>query len=347
MKGILIIAIVIGHNRILTDRIEGLFAILYFWHVQGFFFLAFSNRGFGIGNRSIIDMVTRYMVPFLLFTTAISFGHFLVSWDYSIPEKLLILFYSGAAQWSEEATKIQLFWFLPTLSAFIVLQIIVSRALDRYQNVPYSAWALLAIFIFTLFVILPASVHRLLPWCVGLALYLMPVSAAFAAGCNELLRGRASTRSAILVAAAAAVGSTVWLVLSTRPINIAQFDFGLRIGLMPIVATGAIASAGAIGANLLVVLLAKRLAGSKLLRMLGRQSLQIYLYHIFFQYGVWVLLNRTFPNLSLILGLTAGLLASIAAVAGALAISRVINSVPRLRSLVFPKDLAGLKMAIN
>jgi fucose 4-O-acetylase-like acetyltransferase len=339
-KGILMLAIALGHNRILTDAIPDLFVLLYFWHVQGFFFLAFSNRGFVIESRRTVDAMVRYLTPFILLTGLLVLALLVASRRPELVVDWLALLYSGAADRAGNIIGIQLFWFLPTFTSFVIAQIWLSRLLRRIGGIGWPAAAFFTAIAVVAAWSLPTGVQLALPWCAGLAVYLLALSVAFAAFCDPLLHGNRLVRIAVGVIGAVTTGATAWLVVSGHPINVALFHFGnpLIIALL--------AASGAIGANLLVVLASRRLGGSALLKTIGRNSLQIYLFHIFVEYGAWIAFRRIAPNHPMFLSLITGLLVTGLAVGISIAAAKLIRRISPINAILFPKDLASLKAVL-
>ena len=347
IKGILIIAICVGHNRVLTGSVDGLFASLYFWHVQGFFFLAFITRGLNVADRKVSDVVVRYLTPFLVFAAA----GLLANLVWRAPENLFLdlgmLLWSGAAVWSERVTGMQLFWFLPTFCSFAIAQIMASR-IRRARPYGANQAVIAASVLFAFAILIPTGIQKYLPWGLGLVAYLFAVSIFFAATLEAYRRSGPVVRKVVLAVCVAAVLLTCLVVLPAYQVNIAKFRYG-NGGIFSAggFLDAAIASSGTIGANILVVVIAARLAGSRILNLIGQHSLQIFLLHSFVQYPAWLLLKKylgELPDLAVIL---IGISLTLIAMGVSLAIAVGLAYFPRLRELVFPRNLGTLRSALK
>ncbi len=130
MKGIYIVLIVIGHNILLSQLVPGFRAQIYNFHVAGFLIFPFLFNSDQITNRFVVDRAIRYLVPFVVFYTlcALLFAVLIAK-----PNSLLLWsfdYFSGLLLGSERAVKtgsgFALFWFLPTLYSLVLIRAIAA-----------------------------------------------------------------------------------------------------------------------------------------------------------------------------------------------------------------------------
>ena len=68
-KGLLIILIVIGHNRLVVEDFQNLRHFLYFFHAQMFLVLGVVLNKYPLNLNFIRDKIVRLLVPYFSFLT--------------------------------------------------------------------------------------------------------------------------------------------------------------------------------------------------------------------------------------------------------------------------------------
>jgi len=125
-KGVLIALIVLGHNQWIMRDLPFIRDALYNWHVFGFFLITFlvpfkSNR-----SGFMTDRFVRYMVPFFAFfslTVLASMRN--VSNSVEVLEGLKRWFLGvtvGSADLLDEASGARLYWYLPALTGLTLIR---------------------------------------------------------------------------------------------------------------------------------------------------------------------------------------------------------------------------------
>lgn len=338
-KGILILAIVVGHNRLLTGNIPNLFKLLYFWHVIGFFFIAFARKGFNIRTpRTIVDLSVRYMTPFIILGSALAAGRVIVSGDLSIVTYWIAAIYSGSAYFSEAATSLSLLWFLPTLLGLYMTMWLGSAILAR---LPRFGWPILSAILIVGFVVsvqLPPEIMRFVPLNLGLAMYILPLCVVFSLSLDALDGGR-RTRLPLLALALALVAVTIFTLFGENTVNISVYRFAMPESPLLLI-LNALAS---VAMAALVFVIARHYVKMKIFETLGNLSLYIYLFHEFFQFAIFKVLVARIASLPLAVVILIGLAASAISILLAISVSLLLNRMPAVKRLVFPKDLDSLR----
>lgn len=323
VKGLLIILIVLGHSHLLAERSPDAVRLLYNFHAAAFLILPFLFRGATLAevlkNRSV-----RYLVPFAAaFTLAVLLFNSLIE-----PGTRLL---EICARWAmglllatttslDAASGLELFWFLPALFGLSL-----ARALTLTGSKPLSAAILVSSL--ALFASLGATpaFYAHMPTFLVLGLYaLLP---------GLLLQWSSARTNAgwlRLLALPLFVCALVALQVSGRHYNVADLrvpSFADPLGML-LYTVAIVAAVPALGR------LVRLLRFSVPMAWLGRRSLQVYLGHMFLLVPAQSFLDGRVPW-------ALAFIASIAVSIGACALAAIgIEASPRLRRLLFPRDLA-------
>jgi len=182
-KGILIGLIVLGHNTLFFTACPLCFNVLYNFHVACFLVLPFIVPGAAVGRAGLKDRLARYFVPHLLFfaLACLLYLLFMVPWEAAAladwaGKVVLAVVISDQAHY-KEACGFGLFWFLPALFAMVVL-LGAYRAAGAKARGALLGGALLA---HGLLGLMPRSLMAVVPWSLGLVLFLFPLGVAVGA----------------------------------------------------------------------------------------------------------------------------------------------------------------------
>ena len=335
MRGLLIVAIVLGHNRSLL-AVAPEFHHLYYWHVHGFFFLAFASRGFVSGGYAVRDMLVRYLVPFAVFLTLgtlINMARAPAQADISAYLTALVI---GSSRLCDRASNMSLLWFLPALAGFVTVSILISRLVARA-----SAWPLFVAMILgtgvLLVALIPRDALKYVPLGLPIVAYVLPLSLAFC-GLVVLVSGKSAPVRTIMLVAALIACLVTTLLLKNLEVNIALFKFGQAEAV-----TFVLAALLAVTANVAVYLLSGFLRSFDWLRALGDSSLEIFLLHNFIQIPILTALlsrRQAFGDVALA---GASVVVSAIAIGLSMGLAAGLRRLPRLRSLIFPRDWADIR----
>lgn len=330
-KGALILLIILGHNTIILRNVDGLRQFLYNWHVYAFFLVAFMLPVRRYDWRSLLDRLTRYYVPFLVFFLLTTILALAVGGLQAWPQRLTAFvngYLIGSAYWTESASGARYFWFLPALAGLTLLRYAGRWAIDA--RVPRALVALTALASFLLAGLTPEEVLRWTPFALPIALYLVLPCLAFVALWRWLdqayqkqpgttLAGVAAT-AAILNAMAIISGSTL-ILASLQVYSVAQPVELLLHAAIPIVNCA------------FLILLFRTGAGAKVFAFFGNHSLLIFLSHQIF----FVALTRVMRAADVPPSLAAGLVVYGVVVAGSTLLAFVIAGIPILQRLIIPR----------
>lgn len=342
VRGLLIIAIVFGHSRLLFETLPYYFAALYFWHVQGFFFLAYDRRG-GMAGVRIADRLVRYLVPYLFIVGGLAAVRLAVGphdMNHAVASATAIL--AGTARLLHAAIGLSLFWFLPALAGFTTALILIARVDARWPGAAF--WVGVSIFLaFPLSVMAPPSLLIYLPLGLGVLGYLMALSICHAA-MMSVVSGKfgAVARVGGWVAVAAILIAEAVAIVKGSSVNISVFVFAKPPALWLAVLNGS----ATVAANIVTFNLARVLKQAALLRSIGRRSLDIFLFHQFALSPATVGLRHFWPHPTPLMAVAGGIGAAAIALAFGFAISLILDRLPAIRRLVFPKDLPSFLAAL-
>ncbi len=138
-KGFLILCVILGHIRVLTDHVPQVFVVVNNFHVICFLLLPFLYDVRSFDKNSLNIWAGRYFVPFILFATVygvishIVFGGeaFFITWIKAV--------FIGTSIYIDGLTGMQSLWFLPTLMALVAI-----LGLIKGLNIPILILAIAA-----------------------------------------------------------------------------------------------------------------------------------------------------------------------------------------------------------
>jgi fucose 4-O-acetylase-like acetyltransferase len=345
IKGILILAVLIGHNEACSVHAPWLRQLLYYFHTQCFLFLACALDSAPFSAALVRDRAVRYLVPYGMFgALATILSRSLASGAIKPAESwgtFGIALLSGDEGLLRDAIGMRVFWFLPTLYTLVMFRAVASTS-------SMAGWLVMAASIAWMAAAgsIPSEAYRAVP--LGL-----PVAFFFAASglvAREIFRdernsgGREFLRAILAPIAAVGIGSLV-VAMPLGSVNASQISTYYGAGLMTFMA-------GVLFPLAMFTMLMHqrdRFAGCDWLALIGRHSLAIYLVHMFVYRGATRLFfGSRFTDMHAVGGnLPLGL--AILAVTGvvSLAVAIGIDRWPALRRIVFPRDCADWKKALG
>lgn len=343
VKGLLVLAVIVGHNEAVTHSQPWLRQILYYFHVQCFFLLSSHLDVKPLTKRLLIDRAVRYLVPFGLFMLLAWLAFRLVRRDaQSLVASLWVLgaaVFTGNQAIIHDAVGMRYLWFLPSLYSLVVLKAAAQTGGlgSRLLLGGAIVWMAAAAFV-------PEPLRRWLPLGSGEGMFFFGLGELFRMAVKKTGVELGSWRlrlPAAIAAAALAIG-IVWAPLGwVAAANVGTYD----------IRTPATWLVGLVFPCLMLPTLMS-LAGflpESLLGAFGRYSLPVYLVHMFiYRLLTFARFGRRFDDLAvvgtdllaglIILTLTAGL-----SLLAALGIWRR----PRLRAILFPRDWPEWRAALG
>lgn len=320
-RGMMIIFIVIGHNRILTGVYSGIiFQALYFWHVQSFFMEPVLYRSLErYYIRRLSDILVRYLWPYaVILTIGATLAHFSGRSEVSA----LVLFkalYSGFSRYCEKAVGMSLYWFLPTFASFSVLLKLYSCAVSKW---PSSRDALLATSCAggaAVAITQPVALAPWVPFGLLIAIYMMPQVLIF----ERIMTLVGAKRNRVVLV----------IIISLFIVALKSYDISWGIGLINIsdyrFGDGPLdiflSFLSSISMSIIFRYLAIVIVDNRPLNIIGRNSLVIYLFHPFIQYPLGLYALNTFSKSGDLLYAILGSVIVICTVCACLIISKIFN----------------------
>ena len=273
-RAILILLVIIGHNRILRDHYYySLYIVIYAFHVGAFFLLATLSPPRALDRQSLASLLRKIVLPFLIFTLlyaalaqAIGLNKFYGGWE-AFPTHYLTAI-ALANTWILDAVAgLKMLWFLPAFFVFCLLYNLYG-ALKGWARGLAVALALVA---HLLIGEMPASVVDLAPWGANIVAFLCLPALLFSALAPHVDRGRLTRWLCVLLFAAAsafAIHNRYALILSDstmpslrRPIALLTGDIQLIFGTATCLIAG------------------RWLASVRWIKKVGANSMKLYLLH--------------------------------------------------------------------
>lgn len=286
LKGLLIILVILDHNEYARDLFPQ-FLNGFSFHVIGFFALPFLRPLQSFGKNTLEKLSFAYFYPYVWFVcgmaliTSIVSGKSLIA---SIPN-LLLAIYSGNAFVLKDVTRMSLLWFLPS---FVSLLLIRNLVFESQKNVKT--------FLILLFLLMHVGIGYIggrnsyyVPMGLLSAAYAFPLITIIIYLHKELL-AKLKREQAILISSVALILSKYW-----------QIHMGLHQELAFVVVSD-FRDMAAIMANdleaitgTLFLFQISRLNMGRLIEIIGRNSMQVYLFHAFVALLIFKLIEVT-PN---------------------------------------------------
>lgn len=326
-KGVLILLIVIGHNKVLMSQMPVLRDSLYNWHVYSFFLITAVSFANFHRPHFLRDRAVRYYVPFVVFFSLA----WLAAGGYDEPllklRDWVLGVAIGSADMLDRASGARLYWFLPALLGLTLVRWALSRG-GRWLTTAVAAAG------FLLAGLIPAEVARYLPLGIPIVLYVLGPTLAFGGFVTAV--GRLPAWGVVV-----ALGGTLAVFVGCTGLAFAQgstlilasfrfFDVRDPISLF----LHALLAISACGTVLLFGALLRRV---RWIEWLGRASLLIYLTHQIAYTGAARLFGQALTEAA---GAPATGIVLLAVTLGSSAlVAAAIERIPRIRRILCPGSL--------
>lgn len=332
VRGILIIAIVLGHNRLLTTQWPWFFGFVYKWHVHGFFFLALASRGLRGTLSRAIDILVRFLVPFFIFLTLATVTS-VIRGQFSLLAYLKALAI-GSARLINAACDVSLFWFLPAFAGYLLFTGKVGVILARSRAQLVILCMICALCLGISF-ILPRSIALFIPLGLPIVAYIFPGAVLFCI-LNRRMEAMSVKPRLICAGVCLAVFVPSLLHVGQTHLDISLFKYGQG-------APGIFFAGIAISVSASLFLKAAALSmpdslASSLLTSIGRASLVIFLVHSFIQAPLVKVVQPFLSQFTGAFGIAAALVIAVISIQAGLWVDGVLRRLPSLRALVIPHD---------
>lgn len=338
-KGILIIAVVLGHARATSEFMPWLFAFLYLWHVQSFFILSvFRSKPLTWSHTK--DIAARYLVPFFWITGLLSFGKIIFSGDIQQNLHGLALAWTfGSARFIEEAVGASIYWFLPTFFSLSILLGLVGRLSIGPQKVAIAI------------IIALGCAQGIFDWKIGtsrwplgsgLVLYIAAQSYIFLNIWTIMSRSKLLWKIGMLIAAGIVLCAALTFVRSPSAVNISLFiwpsspAFALGTYLLPVCVM------------LLILRICQTPAIMRVFKNIGQRSMWIYLFHQFILYAAWFIISRFIDEPpSRLESLCLAFSMVLPAIYSSIKIGEAIWKFPKLKAVLLPGTWKEFKSGLS
>lgn len=330
VKGFFIVAIVIGHNTLLTRLSDYLFPLLYSFHVFAFLFLPFVFAQAPLRAKATLDRGIRYLVPYTFFFLLSCILFVLVTKNDLSIDHIISGLLIGSAYTLDRASGFQLYWFLPAIFTLFLL-----RGIDARLSVRNRLFLLLGlVFIHPLVGELPESVKRFTPFGVWIVLYVYPLGVLASAIWKKVESRRAEVA---IVSFVIATVCAVWILRTHSVVNLAVLElYGFQEPVSMLV-HDVFALVVFIGA----LAIGNLLASSSILVLLGKYSMFVYLSHsLIFQAITRLACQTSYCMTSASNDLLAGVLVLVLTLAVAAVCAVLVARKARLQSMLFPRSLS-------
>lgn len=332
IKGVLILAVIAGHNDAVSLHAPWLRQLAYYFHVQGFFLLSSFLDTQQMSLQFLRDRAVRYLVPHAAFVVlgALAFGAMQsVTEPATVIRRLWTALLVGNDQSLHAATGMHFLWFLPCLFCFCIIKAAANRW--PWFRRPMVLLACLWLLVAGLF---SAESLAWVPYSL--------LNAVFFFGLGELAKG------VLGVPAVARVAAARWF-LPLLALGLAALIVGVPLGWVSAasVTTYDIRRPLTWGVALvfpcaMVLTLSAGLATvpGKVLEACGKYSMPLYLVHMFVYRGLtraWFGGNFRSPT---IVGadMPIGLAILAATIIGSFAFAVIVWRIPVLRRILFPRS---------
>lgn len=304
IKGILIVLIVFGHNHVLCPNREehGLMEYLYLFHIAGFFILPFFyDIPVDVSWKCIKNKIIRTWVPYFWICILCWICYSLIRHDFSLHIEIVKDFLYGTQTPIRHSFGFVFPWFLPTFCSFSILLLFA-----RKYRWLYLLLLLIAIILWGMSWMEFFELKNKVPFGLVLAVsYFGSGALAF-----ELNKRFNSVKYFAV---------SVFVLLSICYWN--NIDVGYLYQLFPVV-------------FFLSLLLLVPYLDFSFLRLLGSNSLGIYLFHMFFVNITYLLLPHT---------ISMGVIGFFVSLLFPLVINIFISRVQILRVLLYPRNIEEFK----
>lgn len=336
VKAVLIVCVILGHSTLANVLIPDLHTIVLSFHVHCFLLFPFLFRSPKLDLRSLINIFVRYFVPYAIFVFVFGCVKLLLAQDafqdWIVDYAKAVI--TGNVNYLKVASGFRLFWFMP-----VILLVNIVRIL--YYNQTECVRRVLLVLLVCAHILLPT-----LPWEVKkfypgfgshIALYIVVLG--ILAGFLWKSLGHWIIRKLRYVLLVAFLSLLVLMLNIESKVNLGHlgcpsYHAPFRMLLHDLIPLLCLFT---------FIGFSDTMAKLPFLPMIGRRTLQIYLLHQLFVRAIDVTYSRQPFFQPTVTGLYAiGLVSVVCGVVGPVIVTGAIDSVPRIRMILFPRGLNDL-----
>ena len=327
IKGILILLIALGHDIPFVKMTDSWMVMvwLYLFHLQDFFLLPFLYPLKPLDRKRLANLLIRFYLPFIVFLIPLLTIQLLRKQPTPSLYQLPIVFVGGGALFLRKYIGTQFLWFLPAMCICSIIKELfaIATPIPKKIIILLGATAILC----TILAFPKWLMNKNLDY-VRLAFRILFLGILL----RTMIQCRFSwTIPAIITFLIGSICFFVHYRLCIRP-----YTFGYALTPFHYVLTPLMS----ISFIILLHHYRTLLTQSHFLKLMGSNSLYIYLFHIYWGYlGNWLLAKLHAPLL------LSSAVCLVIMLGGGLSIALAIRRCPILRSLIFPKTLDDFSLA--
>lgn len=304
LKGLAILLIVFAHNKHIVPEGGYLYRYFYSFHIYIFFILPFFYKRKDLLSKTyLLNLCIRHIVPYFIFFCFCFFvNNVLATGGFSIKD-FVIGFFNINGETAGSVCGATFLWFLPS---FMWLSII--RILVLHHNVAFVLFLFLSISLSIDISVTWHVIYKIIPlyFARGLYYFAYAIIAIYLAN---------NVKNIEYISIFIFFSLSILYFLN---INMPYFD-------APYALSGFFS----------IKYIASRVKGKKIYKLLGENSLQIYLFHLF----IYELFNRL-----LVLNYILASLVFFLTIAISLLLSVCLRKFPRLNLLLFPRNIENIRI---
>lgn len=343
-KGVLILCIVIAHDRMVVTSVPGLKGFFYNWHVFGFLIISFILPFRADRNNFLSERLVRYGIPFVIFCFIAWIINIIVSRDdLSLILSLRNLFIAlliGSPDLLDRGVGVRLFWFLPTLLGLTI----VRYAAIRMGFIGIRIFWSVAVIGFFFAGMIDRSTAQYIPLGIPIVLYILFPGLIFQSIMRWAWSGN-RYRVVIVFVASLFIFSATYAISLNRHTSLA-LDLYRYYDVRDIGAlvTHAILGIAATCALVLGMFLLPRI---RFIEWYGQGSLVVYLTHLFVMTPLIGSFNFLSPEMGARYKIVAGLLIYVITVGVCAFLIWFVARFPKVRRFVMPRDWADWRSSFS
>ena len=337
MKGIFILLIVMAHNTLLVPTSSSFQNYFYQFHYFSFFILPFFYPRTPLTFQRTANYFIRFYVPYFWFFLA-TYVAYTIVWKHQSFDsaQFISVFWGAEISQIKAVTGFHFLWFLPAFFVFSLLRDLYSTS----GKIIKGALVVIALFVhFSGFLGFPsyAELRSWIPMGFIQAFFLFPMGVISVSILRYVPRFRLQNDHGRMHRVYA--GCVVFFVFT-----LLSFDFMDTPALGAEIWTEEVRNMLlSVSFFLLIYLFRKEFSQISLLRLMGKYSMEIYLFHLFIYNGQMYLIHRNEWSENIL----SGIIVLILTLLLSLTVVLIIQRISILQKILFPKELIHFKRVLQ